>query len=278
MIDYHVHPGFSPDADGTMVEFCDRAVAVGLAEICFTTHYEPDPVRRDREWVNVAGARVPVQADWAEHYLAAIDACRGKFGRLTVLAGVEVGYEPGLETAISTFLDRHRFDFVLGAVHSLDHVALTSGSEVSDFRQRFGGRPPAEVVRLYFEHMASLVDARLFDSVAHLDAYRKYIRPIYDDRFDAAVEAELPGFIARLVRSGTALEVNTSALRRGMTEPYPAWAIVEQARAAGARGVTVGSDAHRPQDVGSGIAGVVGALARLGLRPLRFRARLQLAD
>lgn len=259
-----------------MVEFCERAVAAGLTEMCFTTHYEPDPARREREWVNVTGARMPMQADWAEHYLTAIDACRGRFGELVVLAGVEVGYEPGLETAISEFLGRYQFDFVLGAVHSLDHVALTSGAEVDSFRQRFGGGSPDEVVRRYFGHLASLVDSLLFDSVAHLDAYRKYIRPMYDDRFDAAVEAELPGFIARLARSNIALELNTSALRRGMAEPYPAWAIVEQARAAGARGVTVGSDAHRPEDVGSGIAGVTGTLARIGVRPLRFRARRQL--
>ncbi len=278
MVDYHVHPGFSPDAAGDLGEFCDRAVRIGLSELCFTTHYEPDPARAGREWVNVAGQRVSMQAGWVERYLSEIDALRGRYRSLVILAGVEVGYEPGLEEAIRSFVVCHPFDFVIGAVHALDHVALTSGEEVDDFKRVHGQRSPHEVAAQYLGHLAALAESRLFDSVAHLDVYRKYLQTVYDERFAVALKAQLPGFLARLAASGCALEVNTSALRRGSAEPYPAWAIVDQARAAGVERYTVGSDAHRPEDVGQGIELAIDGLLNRGLRPARFRRRRILPD
>lgn len=278
MVDYHVHPGYSPDATGTMAEYCRRAVEAGLEEVCFTTHYEPDPARREREWVNVGGQRLPMQAGWTGPYLAEIEGLRRSFEGLVVLAGVEIGYEPGLEEAIRAFLGTHRFDFVIGAVHSLDHVALTSSAELDDFRNAYGGREPAEVVERYFARLTAVVNTGLFDAVAHIDAYRKYIRALFDRRFDAACAEAMPRFLAALAQSRTALEVNTSALRRGMTEPYPTWSVLDQAVAAGVRHVTVGSDAHRPEDVGSGIAEVTAELVRRGLEPLRFRGRRATTD
>jgi len=130
MIDYHVHPDFSRDAEGSIEELCARAVEIGLDEICFTTHYEPDPVRGEIERVCVGGRAQAVGSDWPDAYFAAIGAARAKFPGVTVLVGVEVGYEPGLEGIISDFLRRYPFDFVLGAIHCLDHVSITAGDEL----------------------------------------------------------------------------------------------------------------------------------------------------
>ena len=44
-VDYHVHPDYSLDATGTIDEYCDRALELGLKQICFTTHYDSDPFR-----------------------------------------------------------------------------------------------------------------------------------------------------------------------------------------------------------------------------------------
>jgi histidinol-phosphatase (PHP family) len=278
VVDYHVHPDYSPDATGKMAEYCRLAVDAGLQEICFTTHYEPDPVRREREWVNIGGRRVPMQGDWVGTYFAEIADLRQRFKRLAVLAGVEVGYEPGLEEPIAAFLAARPFDFVIGAVHSLDHVALTSGGELDEFRRAHGKEDPIEVVARYFSRLTAVVRSGLFDAVAHIDAYRKYIRALYDRQFEVTCATEMPRFLAVLARTGTALEINTSALRRGMSDPYPAWSVLDLAITAGVRRVTVGSDAHRPDDVGSGIAEATCRLASRGLRPLRFRSRRALLD
>ena len=127
MLDYHVHPDFSPDAEGSVEAYCERAAELGLEEVCFTTHYEPDPARAEHEKVRVNGRVQPVDSDWPDAYFAALRAAATKFPRVAVLAGVEVGYEPGLEGTISDFLRRYPFDFALGAIHCLDHISITAG-------------------------------------------------------------------------------------------------------------------------------------------------------
>jgi histidinol-phosphatase (PHP family) len=273
MIDYHVHPDFSPDADGSIEEYCARAVELGLEEICFTTHYEPDPVRKDIEEVRVNGRAQPVDSDWPEAYFAALQAARAKFPGVTVLAGVEVGYEPGLEGIISDFLRQHQFDFVLGAIHCLDHIAITAGDELGRFKSEYMSRGPESVAERYFHHLHAAAGSQLFDCLAHLDIYRKYVESLYDQRFGAAVETLLPSVLNLVAQSGAGIEVNSSALRRGNPYCYPSPRILRLARAAGVRVFTVGSDAHRPADLGKGLESAVQALKGLGVEPARFRRR-----
>lgn len=273
MIDYHVHPDYSPDAVGTLAEFCSAATAAGLIEICFTTHYEPDPVRAEVEWVRVRGERRPVDSVWVTDYLAGIAECRAQFAPLVVLAGVEVGYEPGLEGAVSDFLKRHQFDFVLGAVHCLDHVSITAGNELERFRREYAQHGAGFVAARYLEFVRAAAGSQLFDCVAHLDIYRKYIRELFNDEFDLAIEASLDATLRSIAASGTGIEVNSSALRRGSAEPYPSSDFLRRAVAAGVQIFTTGSDAHRPADVGDGIDTVTAMLAGLGVVPARYRAR-----
>jgi len=273
MIDYHVHPDFSPDAEGSIEAYCRRAVELGLEEICFTTHYEPDPARRDSERVRVGGRTQPVDSDWPDAYFGALQAGRAQFPGVAVLAGVEVGYEPGLEGIVSDFLRRYPFDFVLGAIHCLDHIAITAADELDRFKVECMPRGPEYAAERYLHHLRSAAGCQLFDCLAHLDIYRKYIEPLFDRRFGVTVESLLPSVLGFVADSGTGIEVNSSALRRGNAEPYPSLRILEPARDAGVRVFTVGSDAHRPADLGKDLESAVQALKRLGIKPARFRRR-----
>jgi len=273
MIDYHVHPDFSHDAEGSIDEFCARAVEIGLDEVCFTTHYEPDPARSDIESIRVNGQARPVGSDWPEVYFAAIRAAAAKFPGLVILAGAEVGYEPGLEGLISDFLGRHQFDFVLGAVHCLDHICLTAGDELDRFKSEYLSLGQERVAERYYHNVRAAAGSQLFDCLAHLDIYRKYIESLFDRRFGETVESLLPSVLKFVAESGTGIEVNTSALRRGNTEPYPAVRILRLARDAGVHVFTVGSDAHRPADLGKGLESAVQALKGIGVEPARFRKR-----
>jgi len=273
MIDYHVHPDFSQDATGSIRDFCARASEVGLEEICFTTHYEPDPERAQYECVYVAGSRRAVDSDWAEVYLAQIESCRREFPRLTVLAGVEAGYEPGLDGMIGDFLGKYAFDFVLGAVHCLDHVAITSGQELERYKAEYLPHGGEHAATRYFQYVRSAAGSGLFDCLAHLDVYRKYIQPLHGQSFRTTAESLLEPTLEFIARSRTGLEVNSSALRRGADQPYPAEAILRSARDAGVCSFTTGSDAHRPDDLAGGLGEVECILSRLGVEPARFRNR-----
>lgn len=278
MLDYHIHPDFSPDAQGSIEQFCERAVVIGMQEVCFTTHYEPDPVRAGIERVIVQGNPVAVDSDWPERYLAEIERCRRRFPELTVVSGVEVGYELGLEGKIANFLSRYRFDFVLGAIHCLDHVAITSRKELDDFQTRLKPMGAGYLARRYFEYVRAAADSRLFDCLAHLDIWRKYISSGIGAEFESAIQPWVTPMLEAIVRSGVGLEINTSALRRGDSEPYPAAAIVWQAVKLGVRVFTIGSDAHRPEELGDSIDCAYQLLTSFGMKPARFRDRRPIYD
>ena len=45
MIDYHIHTKHSGDTDAEPADYCDRALNLGIPEICFTDHLELDPAK-----------------------------------------------------------------------------------------------------------------------------------------------------------------------------------------------------------------------------------------
>ncbi len=273
MVDYHVHPEFSHDAEGSLVDCCRRAVELGLCEICFTTHYEPDPTRFDREFVRVGGRRVRPDSDWPSFYLQEIEECRQQFPELVVLTGVEVGYEIGLDRDIAGMLRAYPFDYALGAVHLLDHVAITSKTELEDFRSLLAVRGAEYVASRYCEYVQAIAESGLFDCLAHFDIWRRYVLPEMGAEFERAVGGHVRRMLEAVANAGLGLEVNTGGLRRGDSEPYPSRTIIEQAVAMGIRTFTIGSDAHRLADIGSGLDVAEQILDTFGLKPARFRAR-----
>jgi histidinol-phosphatase (PHP family) len=56
-----------------------------------------------------------------------------------------------------------------------------------------------------------------------------------------------------MARRGLCLEINSGGLRKGLKWPYPSPDILRAAKDLGVTGITVGSDAHRPDQVGYGL-------------------------
>lgn len=273
MIDYHIHPDYSSDAQGKIADFCQSALKCDIKELCFTTHYEPDPIRAEIEQVIVAGQPMSVDSAWVNFYLNEIDEARSAFPELTIRAGVEIGYEMGMEGKIADFLGRYQFDYVLGAIHCLDHIAITSAQELTEFREWLKPRGAGFIAQRYFDYVRAAVGSKLFDCLAHLDIWRKYILPEVGDVFLAEIEYKIKPMLEHIAQSGTGLEINSSALRRGEKEPYPESKIIAQAIAVGIDLFTVGSDAHRAADLGKGIDKVMKTLSQFGLAPARFKNR-----
>ncbi len=277
MVDYHIHPDFSPDAQGSIADYCKRALAIGVSELCFTTHYEPDPVRADIERVIVKGEARTIESNWVEAYIKEVERCEKDFPELRILVGIEVGYEMGLEGRIADFLSNNRFDFVLGAVHCLDHVSITSKEELAEFRSRLKPLGSEFVARRYFEYVRAAAGSGLFDCLAHLDIWRKYILPELGADFVQAIGQFIEPMVNALASSKTGLEINTAALRRGEGEPYPSKEIIALAVRAGIRTFSIGSDCHRVSDLGCGVKTAEEMLFQFGLKPARFQKRQRLS-
>lgn len=273
--DYHVHPDYSIDAAPIKVrEYCKQALHLGLEEICFTTHLELDPVRKEIDnFVMYRGKKQPVrQLDWLDGYFEEIHQAQEEFksSGLKVKAGIEVGYDRGLEEEIEQIVSRYPFDFVMGAIHCIDHIAISSKKESPRYYET---HTLQELQQDYFTLLEDAVKSGLFDCMAHVDLYQRYGFQHYGEELLHVHRGVAEPIFREMARRGMGLEINTSSRRRGIQQFHPFPDVIATAKEAGVTVFTVGSDAHSLEDLGSHIEEALELLARYGLTNHVFEQR-----
>lgn len=224
-------------------------MAAGLREVCFTTHFDADPSRIEREGYIVIDGRPEKLTDEAvRHYLGDVARARGKYGNagLLVRGGLEFGYFPGCEERIADLESKLDLDVRLGAVHNIDGLCLCYEDEALKL---FGTMSLESLADRYFELLDACAASGLFDCLAHIDVYRRFGRAYYGEAVDTIHRGRIERLFATMNKHGIGYELNTSAIRHGLLEYYPGMDIVNMARAAGTPLITLGSDAHRPGDI-----------------------------
>jgi len=247
--DYHVHPDYSIDAEGSIDEFCRAAIDVGLREICFTTHYDADPVRIGQEgFMVIDGTREPLSDDCIRHYLDDISRANTEFGPagLMVRGGLEFGYYPGCEEHIGEVQRTFPLHYRLGAVHSVGDHCFCCREEAPKLFAQFSLEKLAD---RYFELLDKAAATGLFDCLAHIDMYRRYGLAHYGEKVKTIHRGRIEKLFETMRTHDVGFEVNTSAIRHGLPEYYPSMEIINEARAHGVRLVALGSDAHRPDQL-----------------------------
>jgi len=233
--DYHVHSTYSGDGKASIGAMCARAVELGIAEIAFTEHVDNNPLDQ------CFGRFDP------DVFSREIDEAREQFGDgLHILKGVEVG-EPHLyPNEVEELLTKHTFDLVIGAVHWVGDTIISVDA--------FSHLDVDALYHRYFDEVLRMAEQSDFDVLVHLDLVKrfgvKYLGPFQVAPFRDQVQA----ILRAIIRRGMALEVNTSGLRQPCEEPFPGREILALYRELGGHLITIGSDAHRSEDVGSGLA------------------------
>lgn len=180
-----------------------------------------------------------------------------------VKASIEVDFFPGREAELRRILDAYPFDYVIGSVHFLGEWPI-------DYRPDVGW-PSADVdqaYRAYFETLRAAAQSGLFDVLAHPDLVKKFGHvPSFplDDLYDEVAKA--------LAESGVAAEVSSAGLHKPVGELYPSGALLRRLCDRGVP-ITLGSDAHDPEDVGRDLHKAAAAARRAGYSAIaRFTKR-----
>jgi histidinol-phosphatase (PHP family) len=263
MFDYHIHPGYSIDAEGSIEEFCQSALKKGLKEIAFTTHLDTDTTTEDC-YVIVQGVRMDTLAGgWLQDYESTIRAAEDKYKEmgLKVLLGVEVDYIPDVESILPEEFYSTDFDIILGSAHLVDHIAISASDRA---QEAFKKLTMEELGERYYSLLMNAIETGLFDIMSHLDLYRRFGQVYYGERIREVWKPYLDDLVATMRTHNVGFEINTSPLRRGQDEPMPEESIVRALKEAGVTKVTIGSDAHNPRDVGVGIDRAIQMLKRVG--------------
>ncbi len=237
--DGHVHTRLCHHAKGEMEEYVQAALDRGLAEIIFLEHLECGISYFESTWL---GAE-----DFAFYHAEGRRLQERYAGRIRVGLGVEVGFNPKAVPELLEFLQKYEWDRVGVSFHFLElagrHYNVVSRRPYNlEALAAYGSK---RAVAEYLSGLLAAITLLPGTVLCHLDAVLRHQVGL---SFDEGHRRQIGEILLALRKKGMALEVNTSGFAlRG--EPYPAsWIIAEAVRLG--IGLTAGSDAHRPEDVG----------------------------
>ncbi len=249
--DYHCHCDYSPDAEGSIEQYCEAALDRNLAEICFTTHYDANPkLEGTKTGIRINGEIKSVTPDNLAAYVEDVARAGQKFYPLglSVKCGVEFGWFEGCEDQALKLRERFGFSYMLCGIHEIDNMCIVCHST---YEKAFAGYSAEQLVEKYFAQAVKAARTGIFDNIAHLDYYVKYGKRYYGEPIDNAHEPYINELFKALVESRrTGIEVNTAGMRHGRGMYYPSMEIINLAKKAGVSVQVLGSDAHKPEQVG----------------------------
>jgi len=231
MIDNHIHTKLCKHADGDIFDYVEKAIALGIKEIAFTDHI-PLPDNFDLAH--------RMQMNEIDTYERWVMLARDKYPEIKIRYGIEADFYDGYERFTENFLNQHDFDIVIMSVHFIRH--WPEGNWVFDYN--FPDKSKEDIYRDYFSIIKKGIETGLFDILGHLDLIKSpgdsLIELIPDDVI------ELLGVVKN---SGMAIEINTSGYRKIVGESYPGldWLPIIKEKSIN---LTIGSDAHHPDQVG----------------------------
>lgn len=252
LCDIHSHSQISPDCDVPLAEMARAALEAGLREFCVSDHHD----LLDYDGFPAA------PFDWAAAKEQYRQVKRSLGDRLTLRLGLELGSAPYDPEAARAALAQggEELDFVLGSLHNW--IGMEGGIDLG-FSDYHGNEPLARrAVEHSLEQTWALVTQYpdCYDSLAHIIYPLRYICRDGVEMSLADYEEQVRRIFSEVARTGHALEVN---VRRGQDiDPWPP--LLRWFRECGGRLVTVGADAHRPQDVAKGIPQALDILKAAG--------------
>ncbi|NLL86495.1 MAG: histidinol-phosphatase HisJ family protein [Syntrophomonadaceae bacterium] len=230
--DYHTHTNFSGDSQAPMELMVKRAVELGLKELVFTDHV-------DYEYADPLFENI----DFGD-YLVSVNYCKDKYRKvIKILMGVEIGYQPHVESRIEELLDKVDFDFVIYSTHMADRLDFYTGAF-------FEGKERDLAYNRYFENvLQSIKNPANFNVYGHLDFIVRYGN--YDSKSLSYQDhaAIIDKILRDIIYGGCGIEVNTSGYRYGLGQMHPQADIIRRYYKLGGEIITIGSDAHHPRDL-----------------------------
>jgi len=246
-VDFQVHSVRSHDGKSTIDEMCERAVAIGLDEIGFTEHKDFDPADPLVDYFDYKA------------YMHDIALARLRWGnKLKIRAGIEIDYQIWFEDKIGNYLATHKFDFVMGCVHYVNRVKVMSPEYNKNRNARLAYSD-------YFHAVRDSVLSGLFDVLGHME-YANRAGIAAWGRYEAnAHRNDLCTIFDRMVDEEMTLEINCAGLFHGTGATYPCADTLRLYVDRGGSRLSIGSDAHHPDQLGQYYAVAAKMAVDLGL-------------
>jgi len=237
-----------------MEEMILAGIARGLSTMCFTEH-------NDFEYPDSPDESGSIFLLNTDSYLYDLLKLKEKYAaQIRILFGVELGLQPEATRTNAAYCKSHDFDFIIGSSH------ICHGKDPY-YPAFFQGRSKEAALREYFESiLENLKKFSNFDVYGHLDYAVRYA-PGKDAGYSYEKYADILDEILKLLLDkGKGLELNTGGIKSGMHDMHPCIGILKRYRELGGEIITVGSDAHNANDIGTHFGRAASVLEECGFR------------
>ncbi|QDY85049.1 histidinol-phosphatase HisJ [Paenibacillus polymyxa] len=257
-IDYHTHHSRCGHAIGSLEEYVQQGIRLGLDQLGLSDHMPLLHVEPANYYPEMA-----MPMDELPRYVEeCLDLKERYKGQIDIRVGLEGDYIEGWEREIENIIHAYPWDYVIGSVHFLGEW------DVTDFRQvhHWEGKHVLEVYRLYYDAVSKAAATGLYDIMGHLDVIKRFGYHPKPEEEEELRELERSALSA-VARSGRAIELNASGLSKPCAEMFPSRRMLEEAFSLGTP-LTIGSDAHDPAKLAEHLEKARALLYEVGYREL----------
>lgn len=252
LADYHTHCLCSFDSSAPLVDMVQAALDAGMEELCLTDHCDLPEAKEQ------PNSKYAFRWEQEEQQLA---LARSRFREgIAIRTGIELG-QPWEDPDFARRLLAHpTLDFVLGSVHILDPAH--DRQDIYDTHYRDEATCHA-LLEPYFQLIQYLAESDFCDVLAHIIYPLRYMNARDGNHVTLErYQEQLRRILTTAIQTGKGIELNTY---RGDT--VSDWReLLTLYKECGGELITLGSDAHRPQDVAKGLREGAELLRSLGFR------------
>ena len=244
-VDLHNHTTLCNHANGTVEQYVQRAIELGIDQYGFSDHA---PMNFDPKY-RMDISQKALYEKWV------LDAKEKYKNQIKILLAYEVDY---LEGYILDEIINSKVDYLIGSVHFLKNKNDMWGFDNPEFIGVYESKDIDTIWLEYFDAIKSMAKTQLFDIVGHFDLIKVFrFLPKKDIRI-LANDA-----LKQIKKSGMVLEINPAGLRKPIGETYPSKQLLELAYEMNID-ITFGSDANEIEQVGFKYDEVVSLAKEIG--------------
>lgn len=240
--DYHMHANLS-DGRASHLEMAKSAKNMGMTEIGISDHI---CIFNNFDWATPKNEFGNLRSIIEE-----ID-----IPNLKVKVGAEVDFYEGYEDEVRDVIEVLDADYIIGSVHFIDRISL------EDEIDRLQHLSKKEMFERYYDAVAKSAECGLFDVIGHMELLKKFRYFTTDTEMGYIEDA-----LNRIAKTDTAIEINTSGLRKHFEELYPSKRVIQMIKDRNIP-LVVNSDAHHPSQIGLKFVETIEYLKEIGVKEL----------
>ena len=240
LCDMHVHSHNSHDSNSLITDIAEKCIEKNISVVAITDHC-------DIQFFYENSTEKTIKNSLEETEKVGKDFS----GNIEILKGIEIGEGIWNKKCTSGILEKYDYDVVIGSVHAVRYKNYRDPYSCIDF-SKMSLDDVDGYLKKYFDDVLEMVHEIPCDIMAHLTCPLRYINGKYDLNVNSEKYKEniLP-ILRFIIDNNISMEINTSGFVNEKVGFMPDEWIVREFKKMGGKFITLGSDAHIPENVAS---------------------------